>query len=219
MRHTRLVTNIAITLFLVGSFVGTTANGSSTNRTLDLTKVPPSERRSMGVPGGSIGGVAGGQAVAPQRYQLPVMLEMKSLRRLDRSPRGILTVEITNDSKETLKIPSCVNPHTAFPADARERRLLNFGIRFDYPSANNPFSDFVEVTSASELVPKCSAILNPGDRLTVIMNTNLPQRTSAEDKDLPTARAFLEEWKLSDSGYVIEKTSNRVESGNALPLP
>src|ERR1700688_3302299 len=95
MRLTLLATSIAIGALLALSLCYQGMLVSAATKTLDLTKIPPSMRRSFGVPGGS-GGSIGGAAPVTQLYDLPLTMRIVDLRPIADSPYITLTIEIAN---------------------------------------------------------------------------------------------------------------------------
>jgi hypothetical protein len=213
MRHTR----IAISL-LVGLLGLYQLNGISSavelQKALDLTLVPGSERRSMGVPGTYAGGISGGIPLGTLagRYTIPIVPKIVTLQPHDNSGRALLTLEIVNTSKSDLAIPSCVDPYAPFVPGARNRHQFLFGLIWESTRTRQRSSELVEVTSGSSSVAKCMISLAPSETLAVMMNVPIPAKVAKPGGGRVVLRAYVEEWKLEDTRYYIERKSKRVES-------
>jgi hypothetical protein len=204
-------------IFLLSALLfSQTTSGLGEKLVLDLTKVPPSDRRSIGVPGGYAGGLSNGipLGVLGRHYDLPAKLNLKTIGPVNGNKR-ILTLEIVNSGGAALQIPACSNPYTAFTTGATNRRSLNIGLLFHSPGKGGDSSEVAEVTFGSNSVQKCLISLNPGNTLTVVMEAEFPKKMlerAGDVKDESFMRAFIEEWKFEDSRFVIDQQSQRVES-------
>ena len=218
MRLTQHVTRIAAGLVLGGVGLSPQSSVSAGKQVLDLTKVPSEQRRSMGVPGGSMGGVAGGATdnhMSGADFSLPLKVKIASIQEVPNSEKSVLTLELVNAGAAVVEIPSCVDPYTAFVAGARHRRSLNFGLMVEKLGSDRTAEDFVEVTSGSDSVSSCLLPVAPGKALVVVMNVVLPNSAGKEpegEKKRSIIRAFVEEWEFEDAEYLIRAKSNRVES-------
>lgn len=104
-------TDMLMVSCLLLAWASVLASGAQEDATLDLTKAPPSARRSMGVPGGFAGGLSDGspQGVLANPFDLPVKLSIGSLRK-EATPGGaLLKLNITNTSKADFAIPACLD--------------------------------------------------------------------------------------------------------------
>lgn len=206
-----------LTRLVISGFLTLALTGPSQTRVLDLTKIHPSERRSMGVPGGRVGGDLGTKE--PRRYDFPVRLKIESIKRVDDATPSILTIRVSNDGSSSLKIPSCLDPYAAFPRNAKGRLSLNFGVNVENSVTGKHSSDFVEVTSGSDAAQECFETLKPGENLLVVLRIDSPTLLGDGGKGQKTMTAFVEEWKFADSDYIVEETSERVKSENEITLP
>lgn len=213
MRRTYLVISTALGVLSALAMFCQENPASVTAKTLDLTKIPQSERRSLGVPAGSGGGI-GGKVAATQLYDLPIRVKIMELRPIPNSPYGTLKLELANTGRSVFEVPACLDTYTAFILRAHNRRSLNFGLIVDHGIPGQHSWEFVEVTSGSDSVQKCLVPIGGGQTLVVVMNVRLP--TVAVDggtkEDQPVFRAFVEEWKFADDRYVVDMKSKRSES-------
>ena len=194
--------------------------GADQPKLLDLTQFPAADRRSMGVPGASVGGY-GGQPIGPKPYELPLEIRIERITRV--SGQG-LTVDlgITNRGAGVFRLPSCVDQTKAHHAGMSGRRTFQFRLMFRGPNHEPLVSTVVDVTFGADSSSECLVDVAPGDTISVRFSAPLPanvQQAAATPGAEIQITAMVSELRLSDKAFVVQTGSTTIKSRNALQIP
>ena len=186
---------------------------------LDLTKTPPSDRRSLGVPGSAIGGIIAGTATGPQLYELPIDIRIDKLELRPSQGRQVLNlrIEIANKGALPFDLPSCLDEVMAHGPEDVDRRSFQFGVEFSSPQLKRTVTSVTGVTFSSASKPECFSAMRPGERVFVVMDAEISQAVLdlLRKPSRVRVRAFCSEWKLEDRRFFVSKRSKQVQSNPA----
>jgi hypothetical protein len=207
----RAVANLAKSWPLLAFTLATVvATRGVEQRVIDLTNATPGERRSMGVPGYSSGGVPG-ESADSRVYLLPVELKIKKLSR-DKAGSGLsLELLLTNTGAAPLDIPTCLDAFKAHEPGTADRLTLEIGLKFREPELKSQTAEIVDVLFGSIAAHDCSVRLAPNDKLVFVATANLPADLPLQG-DRISVSAYVHELKIENQRYYIEKQSREVES-------
>ncbi len=206
-RATRL---ICVVVLLGFGIVGFSAQG----QVLDLRKAAAGGKNSPGIPGSSVGNIAGARDLA-RPYQLPLRLQIDKLSVHENGTTISVELRLVNLSTSQLSIPSCVDGRKAHEPKAVGRRTFQFGLTVQ--SSKQQVDELMDVTFASFSFPECSIVLDPGKSLQVIDDLRVPKEALATEGKI-SVKAFVSESKIEDGRYYIQASSQRVES-NSVDIP
>jgi hypothetical protein len=191
---------------------------------LDLTTIPPSERRSLGVPGSSGGGTSDGRSLGPPLYDLPlkVRIEKTELRHGPSAYALRLWIEFVNADTARFQFPSCVDELKAHGDSQIGRRTFAFRLEFSGQNLKVPVTTAGEVTFAATSIPECSISLAPGARIQVLLEIPVPsglQTPSTKPNEMKIS-VLCDEFTLENNRFQVGKQSREIRSNSvALPDP
>lgn len=169
---------------------------------LDLTKIPPSQRMSLGVPGQQLGSITGQK---PPKLEIPVSIQIKSAEANKASVK--VQMVVINRGGQVFTLPSCTDQRIA-QMGRTKRRTFEFG--FEFLKGNSRKPEVAEVTFTSDK-SGCSIPLLPGRSALVIMNVNIPPEFRASTEPIQL-QAVCKEWTLDNRRYYITRISDPVKS-------
>ncbi len=211
MPHIIRVLDICIAFLVAPLLLSMSARDFTTGeKILDLTRTAASERRSLGVPGSSMGGTttAGGRR---ETYQLPLNVRIRGVELNKNEPNDVLVrIELTNTGKTTYTLPSCLDQPQGQHPGSSNRRTFEFGLEFPSSEKQQYIRELADVTYGSDSEPQCLITLNANESILVIFSFRIPRRV--QEISLREARVFCDELRLADDRYYIKAWSAEIKS-------
>lgn len=191
---------------------------------LDLTKRPPADAKSLGVPGMAVGGVLGiGRLpLTPPRYPLPLAARIQAVHpsRVSASGEFVIELVLRNAGETPFYLPQSRDSWTVHAEGNNEKRAFFFSVRFFVPGKWEAEASVVASTSGAATLPDSLLRLNPQQSVLVLLPvrlTSIRHRLSHKAHDL-SLQVICKEWTFEDDRYYIKTHSHELESENVFRI-
>jgi len=185
---------------------------------IDLTKeVLASERGQPGIPG--LAGGGGGTSVkGPSRYRLPLAVQVLQ-NSVNEKGEVVVAVLVRNTGSSAFDLPVSRNITEIQKAGNSSQRMFFFDVQTVTAGAVREGAGG-GVTAGSTSISASFVRLDPGSSLEVLLPTSQSLLRNAFTDGVSTVRirVVCNEWKLEDTSYFLQATSEEVVSTNMISL-